>query len=84
MSFTALMQEAGELPCQSAPQLFFETDGRDDTDAVSTPARYKMAKALCNDCPIRMQCLSYAIEHNIPHGVWGQTTPQEREWIRKA
>ncbi len=84
MSFTHIMADAGELPCQSAPQLFFESDGKDDPDAISTAARFKMAKALCNDCPVRMQCLSYAIQNNIQHGVWGQTTPLEREYIRKA
>ena len=31
----------------------------------------EQAKALCADCPIRLQCLSEALEREEPWGVWG-------------
>jgi hypothetical protein len=84
-AFTELMRDQGELPCQSAPELFFERDIEDREEVpLATASRYKMAKALCNDCPIRQQCLSYAMEERIEYGIWGQTTPLERAYIRKA
>jgi WhiB family redox-sensing transcriptional regulator len=41
------------------------------------------AKAVCVRCPVRAQCLDYAVALGIRHGVWGGTTPEERDG-RKA
>lgn len=38
---------------------------------------YAVAKAVCNQCPVRRECLKYGI--NEPWGCWGGTTPQERK-----
>ena len=40
------------------------------------------AKAICAICPSKQPCLEYAIAHNEP-GVWGGTTPRERDQIRR-
>jgi WhiB family transcriptional regulator, redox-sensing transcriptional regulator len=40
------------------------------------------AKALCEGCPVRTQCLLEALE-NFEHGCWGGTTWVEREQIRR-
>lgn len=82
-TFGELLNEAGELPCHSAPELFFDDD-RDRRDPLRNADKSRMAKRLCNDCQIRRECLSYAMENNIAHGVWGQTTPLERRMIRLA
>jgi WhiB family redox-sensing transcriptional regulator len=51
-----------ELPCRSAdPELFF----------AESPADVELAKELCRDCPVRMQCLAGALERREPWGVWG-------------
>ncbi|MBS69387.1 MAG: transcription factor WhiB [Pseudomonas sp.] len=36
------------------------------------------AKAVCRLCQVRQECLDYAIEHREVHGVWGASTPRER------
>ena len=55
-----------------------------DVPAGGSGAReYARAKALCKDCPVRTHCLSYAIAHKIPYGVWGGTTQAERRRIPK-
>ncbi|MFJ3670283.1 WhiB family transcriptional regulator [Streptomyces sp. NPDC090106] len=36
------------------------------------------AKTLCTGCPVRTECLSYALDHRIEHGVWGGMTERER------
>jgi WhiB family redox-sensing transcriptional regulator len=51
-----------ELPCrQYDPDLWF----------ADTPAELEVAKALCGDCPLRVECLAGAIERSEPWGVWG-------------
>ncbi|MFG2192938.1 WhiB family transcriptional regulator [Streptomyces sp. NPDC048639] len=36
------------------------------------------AKAACVACPVRTECLSYALDHRIEFGVWGGMTERER------
>lgn len=40
------------------------------------------AKAVCDTCPVKAQCLEHAITFPEYHGVWGGTTPTERKQIR--
>jgi WhiB family transcriptional regulator, redox-sensing transcriptional regulator len=54
-------QEAN-LPCRKFdPDLWFS----------DSPAQLELAKAMCSDCPVRVECLAGAIERNEPWGVWG-------------
>lgn len=39
------------------------------------------AKLLCAACPVRKRCRDYALEHE-EFGVWGGTTPEERDELR--
>lgn len=39
---------------------------------------------LCNQCPVQMACLDYALANNIDHGIWGGTSERGRRRIRKA
>ncbi len=41
------------------------------------------ALGLCRACPIRSECLEWALEHHEA-GVWGGTSKRERERIRTA
>jgi WhiB family redox-sensing transcriptional regulator len=41
------------------------------------------AKAVCQSCPVRAQCLSWAVAVGEPYGIWGGTTPAEREELRQ-
>ena len=46
---------------------------------------HKQAKRICRECPVREQCLSYAMDSPIDHGIWGGLTERERRrWRRKA
>jgi hypothetical protein len=36
------------------------------------------ARRVCASCPVRQQCLDYAIGHGIVHGIWGGLTERNR------
>ncbi len=42
-----------------------------------------MAKAICAGCDVRRQCLEFAQAQDAIHGIWGGTTPEERQRIRR-
>lgn len=39
------------------------------------------AKAVCAGCPVRAECLEYALAFREKHGVWGGTSEHERRRI---
>lgn len=41
-------------------------------------AAQNRAKAVCMSCPVRTECLAYALDRRIEHGVWGGMTDRER------
>jgi WhiB family transcriptional regulator, redox-sensing transcriptional regulator len=60
--------------CHSCdPDLFFPVSS-------SGPAVEQAAKAIqiCARCPVRRQCLAFALRTRQPYGVWGGLTEQER------
>ncbi|MGW0769289.1 WhiB family transcriptional regulator [Streptomyces sp. NPDC002676] len=36
------------------------------------------AKAVCTGCVVRTECLAYALDNRIEHGIWGGMTERER------
>ncbi|HVR78071.1 MAG TPA: WhiB family transcriptional regulator [Acidimicrobiia bacterium] len=56
--------------------LFFPTDGADETSAGR-------ARAICASCPVSADCLEYALETNQRAGIWGGTTEDERKSLRR-
>lgn len=42
------------------------------------------AKVLCKPCPVRRDCLAYALEHEPFYGNYGGFTPGERRRIAKG
>lgn len=39
-----------------------------------------VAKQICSQCPVRQECLQYALEHRKIHGVWGGRSCRELRW----
>ncbi len=61
--------------CQSvAPETFFPSDG----------LGVIRAQRICASCPVQDECLEYAIENHIDHGVWGGRSERERRRIIRA
>lgn len=57
------------------PDIFYPAKG----DLATSRA----AKSVCRACPVVGLCLDWAIDHNERLGVWGGTSPRQRDRIRK-
>ena len=44
-------------------------------------AREARAKAVCRTCPVRIECLDYALRIREPYGIWGGLTEVERREV---
>lgn len=68
------------LCAQADPDTWFPRKGQRAPAAV--------AVRICGDCPVRAQCLDYALSGadtwgGIATGIWGGATPQERDQLRQ-
>jgi len=60
--------------CRSyPPAVFFPSDG----------VGVDRARRICATCPVSTNCLEYALENRIDHGVWGGASERERRRILK-
>lgn len=55
------------------PATFFPSDG----------VGVDKARKICRGCPVLTQCLEYALDARIDHGVWGGCSERERRRILK-
>jgi len=40
--------------------------------------RAELAKKICTGCTVQEDCLEYALEYSLEHGIWAGYTPKER------
>jgi WhiB family transcriptional regulator, redox-sensing transcriptional regulator len=65
--------------CRSAdPDLFFPIASTGPTDK-----QIARAKTVCAGCPVRHECLEFALSHEQTYGIWGGTTVEERQRDRR-
>jgi len=61
--------------CKDKPgHIFFPEKGETATQA----------KAVCAGCPVVNECLSFALDEEIRHGVWGGRSEKERRRMRQG
>ena len=44
----------------------------------------RKAKKVCRNCPVRVQCLDYALSNGEQQGVWGGMSARERRRVRSS
>ncbi|MEU4095929.1 WhiB family transcriptional regulator [Streptomyces sp. NPDC026673] len=50
----------------------------DPDDLFADGTTQNRAKAVCTGCRVRTECLVYALDNRIEHGIWGGMTERER------
>ena len=60
------------------PELFFP-DSRAQEKKI-----LPLVQAICASCPARKECLEYALNEQIPHGIWAGTTPAMRGYKNES
>jgi len=65
--------------CHDAPpDLFFPV-----SDLGAAEDQINEAKRICARCPVRTECLQYALRRGEATGIWGGTTEHERRRLRR-
>jgi len=60
------------------PDLFFPI-----SSAGPAERQIARAKKICAGCPVRQECLEFALSHDQAYGIWGGTTPEDRQRDRR-
>lgn len=69
-----------EKPCDGLWDLFFADPS--DENELEDP---EIARDMCFDCPIMLQCQQFARQSEIPNGVFGGELASERvRWVRST
>ena len=71
------IQKNDGVECAQFPDIFFPNDWE-----MGNRADDVLAKTVCNRCPVRLQCLEYAMIAEDEHGTWGGLTQHERRQLR--
>lgn len=56
------------------PAMFFPSDG----------VGVIKAQRVCRECPVAVECLNYALDNHIDHGVWGGKSERERRRLARG
>lgn len=60
---------------ETSPDIFF-------ADPIRQPMSFQAVK-ICKRCPVRKQCLDYALDEDYRFGIWGGMFPSERRVEQK-
>jgi len=63
--------------CRGADAGLFFSPGTFEA-AEQKSAREAVAKSICADCPVRGECLEFALLTREPYGIWGGLNETER------
>ena len=60
--------------CRQYPQKWWFPERGADVDR---------ARGICDGCPVRAECLDWALTNGEHHGIWGGTSERERRRLRR-
>lgn len=70
------------LCAQVDTEMWFPSKRGHDDDGSSETELIRQARAVCGRCPVRAECLQYAVDNDEAHGIWGGTVPGERRRMK--
>nr|WP_231294306.1 WhiB family transcriptional regulator [Mobiluncus curtisii] len=68
-----LAWQAQALCAQTDPEAFFPEKGGSTREA----------KNVCSCCPVKAECLQYALENDERFGIWGGLSERERRRLKR-
>jgi WhiB family transcriptional regulator, redox-sensing transcriptional regulator len=71
--FPSFESKGNPLCSETDPEVFFPEGGESP----------RQAKQVCSMCDYKVECLAYALKNPDLSGVWGGTTPSERQRMRR-
>lgn len=63
-----------QAECRGTDPNAFIPEGRGSGELL-----YIESRQICARCPVKTECLQYALDNGEDYGMWGGTTPQERK-----
>ncbi|MGC1418577.1 MAG: WhiB family transcriptional regulator [Acidimicrobiales bacterium] len=64
-----------QAKCRDYPaEVFFPRDG----------VGVLITQKICDECPVEKECLEYAIDNHVDHGIWGGKSERERRRLRSS
>lgn len=68
--------------CRGLPaSIFFFQSYLPRRDA--NPVKLARARQICNTCPVKLECLEYALDNPREEGIWAGTTEKDRRNLRR-
>jgi len=65
--------------CLSAdPDIFFPISTKGPGEK-----QISRAKLICAECVVKRECLEFAMAHDLSYGIWGGSTPVDRQRQRR-
>lgn len=74
-----IWQVQGACRGEDSTLFYYEDNERGDNKDNRTAA----AKAICDTCKVKTECLEFALQIDERYGIWGGTTPEERYTIKR-
>jgi WhiB family redox-sensing transcriptional regulator len=47
-------------------------------EEIGAKANYSAQRVMCAQCPVRLECLDFALNNHIKYGLWGGIAPRNR------
>lgn len=77
--FPSFVEGGTPLCSETDPDMFFPVDQSDNSRKfIEFYTNEREAKAICAQCPYKLECLNYALERVDVQGIWGATTQMDR------